>query len=534
MANIAIYGSHNGAIALEDNDEYYVIEFERFFNIKNIGLAQYKPLKFREEAVYAILQYLEKELGYPTPFDTLLHINTECVHDDITYSYKNFIDANTVLEGWHHHAHASGSFYQSNFEKALIFSFDGGGNDGFFNIFTANREDGVTYLDKTNPADRTDYDYDFGFPYMCFAHFCPDIRQEWISDGNLVYSGKIMGLCNYGNINKEWLPHFKKFYYSKPDGEDFYKKLKQYITDTCGLVFDENKRLEKEISWDVAATSQAAFEECFFEVVDPYLKKYQDLPIIITGGCGLNILLASKIKTLFPERPSFVAPNTNDCGIALGLLAGFKKPKKPIDITYGGMELLDKNTYPAWIESNSAKPVNLGHIATELANGKIFGCARGRSEHGPRALGNRSIFCNPAFPEMKDILNFKVKNREWYRPFAPVCKLEDVSKYFEWEGESRHMLYCPTVKKEWKEKLSSITHIDGTARVQTVTREQNQFLYDLLTAFEDAAGHGVLLNTSFNIAGKPILNTISDAMKVLEGTQMDYLIIEDFYYGKHW
>ena len=100
--------------------------------------------------------------------------------------------------------------------------------------------------------------------------------------------------------------------------------------------------------------------------------------------------------------------------------------------------------------------------------------------------------------------------------------------------ESRHMLYCPTVKKEWKEKLSSITHIDGTARVQTVTREQNEFLYDLITAFEDAAGHGVLLNTSFNVAGKPILNTISDAMKVLESTQMDYLIIEDFYYGKHW
>ena len=176
---------------------------------------------------------------------------------------------------------------------------------------------------------------------MCFAHFCPDIRQEWISDGNLVYSGKIMGLCNYGNINKEWLPHFKKFYYSKPDGEDFYKKLKQYITDTCGLVFDENKRLEKEISWDVAATSQAAFEECFFEVVDPYLKKYQDLPIIITGGCGLNILLASKIKTLFPERPSFVAPNTNDCGIALGLLAGFKKPKKPRWLGRAAESILD-------------------------------------------------------------------------------------------------------------------------------------------------------------------------------------------------
>jgi len=266
----------------------------------------------------------------------------------------------------------------------------------------------------------------------------------------------------------------------------------------------------------------------------PYIEKYKDLPIIITGGCGLNILLATKIKEMFPERPSFVAPNTNDCGLALGLLAGFNKPATPIDITYGGIELLDINAYPAWIESNVAKPVDLGLIASELAAGKIFGCARGRREHGPRAFGNRSIFCNPAFPEMKDILNFKVKNREWYRPFAPVVRLEDVSKYFEWEEESKHMLYCPKVKKEWRKKLSSITHIDNTARVQTVTREQNEWLYDLLTHFNEHAGHGVLLNTSFNIAGKPILNTISDAVKVLESTQMDYLIIEDFYYGKHW
>ncbi len=534
MANIAIYGSHNGSIALEDEGKYYVVEFERFFNIKNIGLAQYKPLRYREEAVYAMLQYFEKELGYSAPFDNMIHINTECVHDDVTYSYKDFIQANNVLEGWHHHAHASGSFYQSNFSKALIFSFDGGGNDGFFNIFTADRDTGVTYLDKTNPADRTDYDYDFGFPYMCFAHFCPDIRQEWISDGNLVYSGKIMGLCNFGKCREEWLPYFKEFYYAKPDGENYITKLETIIGKNCNLVFDENNRLEKEISWDVAATSQQAFEECFFEVANPYLEKYKDLPIIITGGCGLNILLCTKIKQNFPERESFVAPNTNDCGIAVGLLAGFKKPKTPIDITYGGMELLDKNTYPAWIESNVAKPINLNLISDELAEGKIFGVARGRSEHGPRALGNRSIICNPAFPEMKDILNQKVKNREWYRPFAPVVRLEDVSEYFEWEHESKHMLYCPKVRKKWRKKLSSITHIDGTARVQTVTREQNEFLYDLLTIFKEKAGHGVLLNTSFNIAGKPILNTIAAAVKVLEKTQMDYLIIEDFWYGKHW
>jgi len=534
MANIAIYGSHNGAIALEDNGEYYVLEFERFFNIKNIGLAQYKPLRYREEAVYAVLEYIEKELGYTPPFDNLIHINTECVHDDITYSYKDYIPAKNLYEGWHHHAHASGSFYQSDFNKAIIFSFDGGGNDGFFNIFTADRKEGVSYLDKTNPADRHDYDYDFGFPYMCFAHFCPDIKQEWISDGNLVYSGKIMGLCGFGKVRHEWLNAFKEFYYSKPDGENYIEKLNEIIGRKCNLVFDENNRLDKEVSWDVAATSQQAFEDVFFEVAMPYIEKYKDYPIIITGGCGLNILLATKIREMFPDRPSFVAPNTNDCGIALGLLAGFNKPETPIDITYGGTELMDKNCYPAWIESNCAKPVDFSAITHYLMQGKIFGVARGRCEHGPRALGNRSIICNPAFPEMKDILNHKVKHREWYRPFAPVCRLENASKYFEWEGETKHMLYCPRVRKEWQKELSSITHVDGTARLQTVTREQNPWLYDLLGEFEKAAGHGVLLNTSFNIAGKPILNTISDAMKVLETSEMDFIIIEDFYYGKYW
>lgn len=133
---------------------------------------------------------------------------------------------------------------------------------------------------------------------------------------------------------------------------------------------------------------------------------------------------------------------------------------------------------------------------------------------------------------MKDILNAKVKHREWYRPFAPVVRLEDVNKYFQWDKESRWMSFCPQVKEEWKEKLSAITHVDGTARVQTVTREQNPWLYDLLTEFEKETGVGVLLNTSFNVDGKPILSTVQDAFTILEKTQLDSLIIEQYYFRK--
>jgi len=533
MANIAFYGSHNGGVVVEEQGTYYVIEFERFFNVKNMGLAQYKSLKYRDEGIRSVLQYIEKELRIKPPFDNLLHINTECSHDDICTSYKDYIPALNVYEGFHHHSHACGSFYQSPFDKALIFSFDGGGNDCFFNIFLADRKTGATYIGKTNPTQPAPFDCDLGFPYMCFAHFCNDINQEWIADGNLVYSGKIMGLCNYGEVRPEWLPYFRQFYKSHPEGTNYIDKLNNIIGVNCGLVFDENNRFSGQLSWDIAATSQQAFEDCFFEIADPYIQTYDKLPIILTGGCALNILLNTKVSTRYPGRDIFVAPNSNDCGIAFGLLAGFNKPSTPVDITYAGMDILDSNAYPSWIESNDTYRVTFDDITDKLKDGKIFGVVRGRCEHGPRALGNRSILCDPSYPQMKDILNQKVKHREWYRPFAPVVRLEDVSKYFEWDKESQHMLFCPNVRPEWRDRLSSITHVDGTARVQTVTREQNKWLYDLLTEFEKKSGHGVLLNTSFNIAGKPILNTIADAMHVLNNSEMDYLIINDFYCGKY-
>jgi len=261
---------------------------------------------------------------------------------------------------------------------------------------------------------------------------------------------------------------------------------------------------------------------------------YKDLPICITGGCGLNILLNTYIKKKF-NRDVFVSPDPNDCGVAVGMILHNLKPQKQIDLTYSGLPLLDLDSLPHYVHEKYffiPSFFDIDKITTDLNNGKIVGVARGRSEHGPRALGNRSILCNPTIPNMKDILNQKVKHREWYRPFAPVVRLEDVSKYFEWEGESRWMSFCPKVREEWKEKLVAVTHVDGTARIQTVTKEQNEWLYNILTEFEKKSGIGVLLNTSFNIAGKPILSTIKDAFKIFEESEMDCLLVEEQYFKK--
>jgi predicted NodU family carbamoyl transferase len=379
---------------------------------------------------------------------------------------------------------------------------------------------------------------------MVFAHYLNDISLENLGDGNLTYPGKLMGIASYGKARQEWLPYFKQFYKNNAEGQNhhlFLAVLQSQINihqerhGLPNLEFDVNNRLTGEMAYDVAATSQEAFEQCFFEMADPFVQQYPNLPICITGGCGLNIILNTKAFVRY-GREIFVGPNSSDCGIAVGMILDELKPVEPVDITYAGLPLLDMDMLFSYIQSiNVPSIVEVAShevLAKDLMEGTIVGVARGRSEHGPRALGNRSILCNPSIPDMKDTLNAKVKNREWYRPFAPVVRLEDVNKYFEWNGEARWMSFCPNVRDEWKEQLAAITHVDGTARVQTVTREQNEWLYDLLTEFEKVSGVGVLLNTSFNVNGKPILSSVSEAFDVFMNTRLDALVIEDTYIKK--
>lgn len=523
MANISFYGSHNAAIVVEkDNKILTVIEIERFLNNKNKGYAQYLVSKSRDFLMKEILKFIEKEYGI-TEFENCFFLNTQTIHHGKLTEYETFIPAKNYVKGLHHLSHAACGFYQTDYEKALIVSFDGGGNDGFFNIYEAKDRKNINLIEK--------FPIDLGFPYMSFGDYLDDIRREpALSIGNLVYSGKIMGLCSYGNVNEKWLPHFEEYYKNKPDGNN-YKDLLSELGDKIGIKFDIQKRLTGQTAWDVAKTSQIAFENVFISIVKPFLDKNPNIPLILVGGCALNILLNTKLKNIL-NREVFVPPNPNDCGIATGMILNHIKPESAIDITYSGIPILDENTLMTYFEDNKSEKLEMKNLVKDLNEGKIVGVVRDNSEHGPRALGNRSILCNPTFPDMKDTLNSKVKNREWYRPFAPVCRLEDVSKYFDFEGESRWMSFCPTVKKEWRNKLVSITHVDNTARVQTVTKEQNPWLYNLLTEFEKVSGVGVLLNTSFNVNGKPILSRYSDAINVYKNTKMDCLLLQDFYFKK--
>jgi carbamoyltransferase len=526
---ISIYGSHNAAVVVYHNERTYVVEAERILGYKNAGLSQYKVIKQENISLVsdALISHACDYLEVPKKFSTCLYQNTDTSIDGAMQSLQDSVEADSFVECDHHFSHASGSFYQSNFRDALIFSFDGGGNDGYFNVYLANRKTGIEEIKRFN--------INLGFPYMIFGQYFSDIRKEsTLSDGNLVYSGKIMGLDAYSSPREEWIPFFEDFYDcnmhnnpNAPDPENHYQSKIKKLSEDISLEINEENRLSKEAQFQVAATSQRAFENIFLKYALPFIKKYSKLPIILTGGCALNIILNTKIKSMF-KRPVFVAPNSNDCGLAVGMLLSHTKPYGAADITYSGTPLLDYNSLFENILWSDVQKSEHSVLAKKLLNGSIVGVARGRSEHGPRALGNRSILCNPSVDGMKDMLNEKVKHREWFRPFAPVVRLEDVNKYFIFDGESRHMTFSAKVRKKWQDKLKAITHVDGTARIQTVTREQNPWLYDLLTEFDYISDHAVLLNTSFNVNGKPILSTIKDAFKIFNESGMDTLIVEDY------
>jgi len=271
-----------------------------------------------------------------------------------------------------------------------------------------------------------------------------------------------------------------------------------------------------------------SYKEIVEELIFPVVKK-KKLPLIITGGCALNVLvnqrLAEKMKSEL-DLDLFINYNPSDTGLSQGMFfLEFPKHREPL--TYNGIRMID-SLEPYIKKYNIINKSNIKDVVKEIKLSKIIGCAHENSELGPRALGNRSIICKPD-PEMKDILNAKIKFREWFRPFGPVCRVEDKDKYFDNVFESPYMSFAPTVKPEYREKLKSITHIDGTARLQTVTRDQNSFFYDVLCEMEKLGMIPVLLNTSFNIKGKPILTRYSSAFEALETTELDCLFLDKKY-----
>jgi len=523
MKSVSIFAGHDANLTFynSETDEYHIVEIERLVKKRYFRLHVDNSHEEIENILVQCRDIAKSSWGFDR-FDNII-ITADGGINSLEILTKVFQTNNIIRVNNHHDCHALSAYYQSSFKDALIISFDGGGNDGFFNIYKANK-DKIELVNKINS--------DFGGGYLLCASILCEISEK--SRHQLSLAGKMMGLCAYGNVRENLVQPFKEFFFDRN-----YKKLSE-LTGLDLLNVESpwenpmsNAKFRGQESYDLAATMQRAFEEAFISVYEVIRKNYPDLPLIITGGGGLNVLLNERIRNEF-NVDIFVAPNPNDCGLSLGAMFAVTQPKKRVNVTYNGIPLLDRNLLDDYVRQRDASKTTPAEIAKLLKDGKIIGLVHGDSEVGPRALGNRSIICDPGILEMKDILNSKVKFREWYRPFAPFCKLEDANEYFESHDFNglEYMGFAPLVKEKYRSVLPSITHMDGSSRLQTVTKESHQEFYEILNEFGKISETRVVLNTSFNIRGLPILTSIQDALYVLDNTDLDYVVVENFLFKK--
>lgn len=481
MAIAALYGSHDATLALLKNGVVRNYELER--------VSQERYYRLPKVPELAGLSYI---------YSAMIDAGVKPSEIETCY-YQMVPDAwlDTLREDWpnckfewmpHHASHAAGAFVQSGLDRANVVSIDGGGPDdpiekrmSAFKVFRA---------EKGKPLDLIkDYPWNVGIGYGLIGWGMDSIKKNAGPRQTefLKFAGKIMGLSAYGQP-------------CQPMTSRCAKLLRTNHKSTAPRmgIFDE-----PAASDDVwAASMQSAFMELIAEHVPV------DLPIVMTGGCALNVCANSMLPA------AFAPPNPGDNGIPFGMLCLNGHITEPVaDLHYSGWGVLDK-------PEREGISYGIADLAVMLNGGNVIGVMQGRSEHGPRALGNRSILASPV-AGIKDRLNREVKFREDFRPYAPVIRQEIAAEWFEDCPPSPYMSYSPRATEKLRELAPDIVHVDGTSRVQTVTREQNPWLHQLLVDFEEESGIPCLLNTSFNVRGKPILTTYAEAFDVLDNTELD-------------
>ena len=449
----------------------------------------------------------------------------------------------TIFFVEHHLAHAASSFFPSPFEKAAILTVDGVGE--WTTTSYGKGEDSHIILEK-----------EIKFPSSLGLLYSAITAYLGFSVNNSEY--KVMGLSPYGDMNKKTNPYYeklKKVVDIKEDGSYrfdmsyfiYHYKNKMPSKKLCELLDGPIRKPESEIEQrhkDIAAALQLIFEEIMNKMLNHLYSKTKYPNLVIAGGCALNSVYNGKILKNTPFKKIWIQPNSSDGGTSMG--AAFyvyhsilNNPRKEVMSTaYLGPEF-SNTQIQNFLDSSSIKYCKftsrkalLKEISGLIHNDKVIGWFQGRMEWGPRALGARSILSNASNPKMKEILNLKVKHREKFRPFAPVVCVDDASKYFDCDKPipepTDFMLMVYPIKKQWHSKIPSVTHVDGSGRLQTIRRNQNPLYYDLIKEFGKISGIPILINTSFNIRGEPIVCTPSDAYKCMMGTGIDYLLIGDF------
>ena len=472
---------------------------------------------------------------------------------------KNFNNIKKIKFSEHHYSHAASAFYPSPFDEAIILTLDGVGEWATTTVAHGKGSE-ITMLKEIH------FPHSLGLLYSAFTYYT----------GFKVNSGeyKVMGLAPYGKpIYKDLI--LDNLIDVKEDGS--FRLDMSYFNFATGLTMT-NKKFEKlfgqpvrkkedelltQFHMDIASSIQAVTEEIVIKLTKDIAKKYNLKNLCMAGGVALNCVANGKVLANKTFENIWVQPAAGDAGGSLGAALAYWyqelkhkrkiNPKDSMEGSYLGprfknsiieKELVSLN---ADFKKNSEEEL-INILADELSRERTVGWFQGRMEFGPRALGARSILADPRSEKIQKELNLKIKFRESFRPFAPSILSEEVSDWFDINNPSPYMLLVADVKKNIqismtpeqeklfgieklnikKSKIPAVTHVDYSARIQTVHQETNLRYYKLIKKFKEITGCPILVNTSFNIRGEPIVCSIKDAFRCFMGTNLDILVIEDF------
>lgn len=469
-------------------------------------------------------------------------------------SKKKFKFETHFIDEHHHQMHASAAFYNSGFETAACVIADGAGSflniDGvndtcfeFETIFKAsypNKFDLVYkhigtkapigyYHDKDTNIHYTEYP-GLTKVYEAVTEYCGFPAIE---------AGKLMGLAPYGSKNDKLAPLFRNGWGNRDVIQPTYPNSSKVISQRIPyLLEDEPFQKPGEFTQaqkDLAYAVQEQTEQQMINLIRKAHEETGEKNIVICGGYGLNCVANYKYLKEFPDLNIYCEPLSHDGGTSIGgakfiyhSINQTTSPSKQQSVYYGIQ--YNPSTYESILEAErlECKTVSCEDVAKLISEENIVTIFQGRSEGGPRALGNRSILFDPRVKNGKDLVN-EVKHREWFRPFAGSMLEEDVDDWFDLAGRksSPFMMFAVECKPGVEEKIPSIIHVDGTCRIQTVNKEQNEHFYNLISAFKDITGVPVLFNTSFNLAGDPLVETLDDAITTLRNSEIEYLYLPE-------
>ena len=531
MVDVCIHtGPHDSSVSIvKDGELYHFIE-ERFSNVKHACPPVYAVEHTKEycdeieNLSFSNLDYQYTEFGcYQAflkeilkvkipPIKALIHIDHHYLHAKTSYCHSGFDDAVVlVIDG-------AGSQYTFGKENLSIYQAFGNNIDPIYKSIVGDGKpistDIPNFVDKKTNIGA-------GYVYTAVTEFLG-------FDG--LDAGKTMGLSAYGKDDEnisELLSiedHGNKSCTLRPDSFNNSNMKYTQVANmgSWGALIDIDGDRE-----NIAYRIQKDFEKYLIHTCNKALSMTKSKNLVLTGGCALNCVANYKLLKALPDDVNLYAdPTCDDSSVSIGgayhthQIPSFKLKNlykgRPLEYEY---ELLDdEDEYEATIKD----------IATIISKGNIIAIAQGRSEIGPRALGNRSILFDPRVKDGKDIVN-RVKKREYFRPFAGTVLLEHARDWFDMDRleESPFMMYAVDVLPEKRDLIPSIVHIDGTCRIQTVTREQNKHYYDLISEFYKLTGVPILFNTSFNLAGDTMVDTIEDGLWTLRNSEIEYMYLPE-------